>query len=131
MHNAGTRITVVGIVAFVAALSLPGGVSATSPPPGKLTGAIQPSGHAKLRIRYAHKHHERVRYYSVHFYRVPLKCTSGAAVARYTVKGVEEIRNRYADRNPFGFSSSEGNPKHPFYKEKVSGHEGTPSGWRP
>jgi hypothetical protein len=98
---------------------------ATNPPsprPGTLRGHIAPSGHAKLRIHYRHAHHERIRWYTWHFYRVPLKCKSGPAVSRLTVKGGEGALNRYADRDPFGGASVALNNRHRvLYGEHVTG----------
>jgi hypothetical protein len=62
-----------------------------------------------------------VRWYRWHFYRVPLKCKSGPAVSRITVKGGEGIWNRYADRNPFGGGFASWKAKQRDYREFVLG----------
>jgi hypothetical protein len=110
MNRCWTRIAVVALIALLTGAELAGATNPPSPRPGTLRGHIVPSGHAKLLIHYRHAHHERVRWYRWHFYRVPLKCKGGPAVSRITVKGGEGIWNKYADRNPFGGVLLSGRP---------------------
>lgn len=99
----------------------------SSPHQGTLKGRIEPSGHAKLRIHYRHAHGQKTRWYTWHFYRVPLKCQGGPAVPRDTVKGGEGIWNKFADRDPFGGVVVHlDKPHHVAYREHVSGKLITP-----
>lgn len=109
------------LICLAACAGLALAANTSSPRQGTLKGQMNPSGHAKLLIYYRHQHGEKIRWYRWHFYRVPLKCKSGPAVARYAVKGGEGIWNKYADRNPFGGVSAEGSAKKPALREAVTG----------
>jgi hypothetical protein len=141
LFKAGKWIAGVALIALVATVGL-AFASNSGPRPGTLRGHIAPSGHAKLQIRYQRKVHHgpppskaasrgHFRDYTWHFYRVPLKCKSGPAVARYTVKGGEMINERYSTHNrEFGGGEFGGGRKK--FRENVEGNLVNPNkakGW--
>lgn len=130
MSNTRLGIAVTMLVCIAAFVWLAVIASAASPRPGTLRGHIERSGHAKLQIRYQRKFHRRpppsrearrlrIRDYTWHLYRVPLKCKGGPAIARYTVKGGEAIVNKYAGRGDFGGGDFEGGKRR--FREYVQG----------
>jgi hypothetical protein len=130
LTKTGKSIVTVALIALIASAGLALAATKSSPRPGTLRGHINRSGHAKLRIIYRHEFHAYVRDYTWHFYRVPLKCKDGPAVARYTVKGGEGINNKYADRGGFGGGVFEGSKKR--FREYVQGELVDPNkarGW--
>src|SRR4051794_27836678 len=127
MISAGSRIAVCALVALALCAGLAIAAYTSSPHQGTLKGQIKPSGHAKLRIHYRHTDGQNMRWYRWHFYRVPLKCKGGPAIARRAAKDGEGIWNRFADGASFGGTWAElDRPHHVTYREHVSGKLITP-----
>jgi hypothetical protein len=129
MIRPGSCIATIALVALATGAGLAGATSPPSPRPGTFRGHIKPSGHAKVMIHYRHTDGQKMRWYTWHFYRVPLKCESGPAVARWSVKGRQGAFNKYADRTPFGGVHALINPKNRriLYREHVAGKQVGPN----
>lgn len=106
-------------LAIAACLGLAVVANASSPPAGKLTGHIDPSGHATLNISYRTRDHTKYRSYTWSLRRVPLKCKGGPAIARDRLTGGVMLRNKGAGHKPFGLGVSSSGPN---YKASVTGH---------
>jgi hypothetical protein len=109
-------------VAVLLCLSLVAVADASSPPAGKLTGHIKPSGRAELRISYKRIDGRKYRSYDWSLDRIPLHCKSGHEISKPSVEGGMTIWNRYADDQPFGITEVGGSLRHPVYKATVHGH---------
>ncbi len=104
------RRLAVGLGGLVVTIGLCAGFASAAIAPGTFTGHVEPSGRAEVTIQYKHQHGRVLRSFDWRLERVPLKCTSGPAVARDGVGGGE---SRGAHARRFGMGEISGGPGQP------------------